>query len=456
MTGNEAAVAASHARSGRLLRVLGVGFGIAVVIGGAIGSGILRVPGPVAAQLNDPVLIIAVWLLGGVYVLLGANCLAELSTMLPRAGGPYVYAGRAYGEYGGFVLGWGDWAQFMVSQAAITVVFAEYATALVPALAGHTATVTVVAILGFSAFHTVGVRAGGVAQQLTSLLKVLALLAFVAACFWFGGAATAGRSAPAVAGAPANWPILLIAMLVSMQMVFQTYSGWNSAVYFAEEDVNPGRNLPRALFGGVLLVIGVYVLVNVALLRVLPLNVLAGSKLPAADAMQAVLGGHSAQIVTLLAAVSLLGILNAGFMNAPRILFALGRDGWFSCRAQAVNSGGTPVVAVWVTATVLAGLALSGTFERLFLLAAFFGVLIDSSMAVALFVLRRREPALPRPFRAFAYPLAPLAYALIALVIFVGFLINDPLGSLASIALIAASYPLYRMLRRRQRAIARN
>jgi len=443
-------------RPGQLLRVLGVGFGIAIVIGGSIGGGILRVPGPIAAQLNHPVLIIAVWLIGGMYVLLGANCLAELSTMLPRAGGPYVFARRAYGDYAGFAIGWGDWLINITSLAAFVVLFAEFVTALVPRLAGYTGLVAMVTILGFTLLHSAGVRSGSVVQQLTSGLKVLALVGFVAACFWLGDAAMASHATAAPGAAPASWPVLLLAIMVSLQMVVETYAGWNSPVYFSEENVDPGRNLPRALFGGVALVIGVYVLVNLALLHVLPVEVLGGSKLPAADAMQAVFGGRGAQIVTVLAALSMLGIINATFMNAPRVLFALGRDGWLSARAQSVSAGGTPIVAMLITTVAWAALTFGGTsFEKLFLLAAFFGVLCDSAVAVSLFVLRAREPSLPRPYKAFAYPFAPLLYVLIASAIFIAFLINDPMGSLAATAVVATSYPVYWLLRRQRRAAAR-
>ena len=436
-----------------LLRVLGVGFGLAVVIGGTIGIGILRAPGPIAAALNDPALIIAVWLLGGVYVLLGANSLAELATALPRAGGPYVYARRAYGDYAGFVVGWGDWLNYTVAQAFLAVAFAEYAGALLPALAGHEGAVAVATLAGFGLLHWTGVRSGSVVQQLASVLKMLALVGFVAVCFWADPAPLpAAVAPPAPPVEPLRGTLLLMAMVVSMQMVFETYSGWNSAVYFTEEDRNPGRNLPRALFGGALVVIGIYVLVNLAYLHVVPLEVLAASKLPAADAMHAVFGPRSAQLVTALAALSLLGILNAGLMNTPRILYALGRDGLFAERAQTVNAGGTPVIALLVCTAGAAALAASGTFEELFLLGAFIGVLLDGSMAIALFVLRRREPGLARPYKAFAYPFAPLLYAAIALAIFAGFLVHDPRGSLLAITAIAASYPLYRLLKRRRAA----
>lgn len=448
---HESAQLAHAAQPRGLLRVLGVGFGVAVVVGGAVGVGILRMPGTIAAALNDRTLILAVWLIGGAYALLGANCLAELGASLPRAGGPYVYSRRAFGDYGGFVIGWGDWLNITIAQAGIAVAFAEFLGNLVPVLAQSTVVVAVVTLAGFTVLHAAGVRGGSFVQQAVSALKVLALAGFVAVCFWATPARAPAAATAATAADPLRGGLLVVAALVSMQTVIQTFSGWNSAAYFAEEDRDPGRNLPRALFGGVLLIIAIYMLINLAYLHVLPVHVLGASKLPAADAVDAVLGGHGAQLVTAIAALSALAILNAGFMNSPRILYALGRDGLFAGRAQAITAGGTPIVALLVTAAVAIALAASGSsFERLFLLGAFFAILVDSSIGIALFVLRRREPALARPFRSLAYPIAPLLFAIIAIGIFAGFLITDPQGSLLGFAAIAASYPLYRLVKRRQ------
>lgn len=455
MSSNEATLVAVRPRSGKLLRVLGVGFGIAVVVGGTIGTGILRVPGSVAALLNDPVLIIVVWVASGVYVLLGVNTVAELAAALPQAGGQYVYARRAYGGYGGFIMGWADWLIWVAAASAMSVAFAEYVGKLLPVLANHAGATAMSTVAAFVLLHCTGVRSGSLAQQVTSALKVLAMIGFVVACFWFGGGATTSTAATAAVEPASSGLWLLGSVLVAMQMVNESYAGWNSAVYFAEEDTDPGRNLPRAMFAGALVVIGVYVLINLSYLHVLPLDKFRASTLPAADAMHAVFGGRAAQIVYLLAALSLLAIINSVFMSAPRVLYGLGRDGLFTPQAQRVSSGGTPVVALLVTAAaVMIALVFGKSFERLFLIAAFFGTSCDAATAIALFVLRRREPALPRPFKAFAYPFAPLLFALIASSVFVSFLIHDPPGSLFAIAVLAAGYPLYWWTLRKRRPVA--
>jgi APA family basic amino acid/polyamine antiporter len=187
--------------------------------------------------------------------------------------------------------------------------------------------------------------------------------------------------------------------------------------------------------------------VNLALLYVLSLPQMAASKLAAADAMQVVFGARSGQIVTALVLLSIVGIVNAVLMFTPRTLYALGRDGLFSTRAVVVNEGGTPVVALGVTALVAVFLIVMGSFEKLIAIYAFFAVANNIVLIGALFVLRRRSPDLPRPFRTWAYPFAPLALLLISIALFVGFIIGDTRHSLYALVMLAASYPLYRLLK---------
>ncbi len=176
------------AQSGKLLKILGVGFGVAVGIGGTIGVGILRSPGLIADGLGSVWLIMLAWFLGGVFVLLNANNLAELATMIPKAGGFYVYANRAYGAYGGFVVGWSDWLANMLALAFIAVVFGEYAAALfAPDVSGGRVFFSVGILVSLTVLNWVGLRAGSATQKLTSFLKTVALIAFVGACFAFGG-----------------------------------------------------------------------------------------------------------------------------------------------------------------------------------------------------------------------------------------------------------------------------
>lgn len=434
------------ARKDKLLRILGVGFGVAVVIGGTIGIGILRTPGPIAAQLGLPWLIILIWLLGGIYTLLGANYTAELSTMLPKAGGPYVFARRAYGDYGGFVVGWSDWLSNTIPLAFLPIAFAEYLSQLVPVLADNVTAVAISILLLFSVLNWIGLRLGSRTQELMSFLKALALLAFVVSCFVLGGPQT--TSAQMRIAAPAGFSALISAGIVSFQLVIGTFGGWNAVIYFAEEDRNPSRNIPRSLFGGILVVMAIYLFVNLALLYVLPMDQLAGSKLAAANAMQQIFGARGGLIVTVLALISLLGILNAVLMFTPRTLYALGRDGLFSSTAAFVNNGGTPVVALTITVLAAVLLILTGTFEKLFLIYSFFAVAGNILLICSLFILRKREPNLTRPFKTWGYPFTPIALLLVAIALFVGFVIGDPKSCLYTLVALSASYPIYLLVKK--------
>jgi basic amino acid/polyamine antiporter, APA family len=432
----------------KLLRILGLGFGLAVVVGGTIGVSIFRLPGPTANLLGNTWLILAIWTLGGAFTLLNANYTAELATMIPKAGGPYVYARHAYGDFAGFVVGWSDWLGNVAAVAFLPIAFAEYTIALfAPSFSGVTAVaLTFLLLLGF--LNWVGLRAGSGTQKLTSFLKAIGLLAFVVACFALGGrhtSADAGQPADVTSAGPFA---ALVAIVLSFQLILGAYGGWTAVIYFAEEDENPGRNIPRSLHAGVLSVIGIYLLVNFALLYVLPLHQLAASKLAAADAMRVVFGARGGQIVTGLALLSIIAIVNAILMFTPRTLYALGRDGLFSAKAVAVNEGGTPVVALAVTVLMAVILISLGTFEKLMAIYAFYAVANNIVLISALFVLRKRSPDLPRPFRAWAYPIAPLTVLLISLALVAGFIVSDPRDSTYALVLLAASYPIFRLIKR--------
>jgi APA family basic amino acid/polyamine antiporter len=433
----------------RLLRVLGVPFGIAVIIGGTIGVGILRSPGAIADQLHSVWLIIFVWVLGGIYSLLGANYMAELAAMVPKAGGPYVFARRAYGDYGGFVVGWGDWLLNTMSLSYMCIVFGEYSAELLSDAAASGGTIFAVAILILlTVLNWFSLRAGSGTQQLTSALKAVALLAFVAVCFIFGGKRQMPMTTAATSAASGF--AAFTAFVLAFQLVLGTYSGWFSSVYFAEEDTNPGRNISRALFGGIAVIIAIYVLVNLALLYVLPLDQLAGSKFAAADAMSSVFGERSGQIVTALAILSIVGIINATLMLTPRTLLALGRDRLFVESAAVVNRGGTPNIALAMTVIPTLFLIVVGTFEMLVAIAEFFAVTNTILLITSLFVLRRREPNLPRPFRVIGYPIAPAVMLVAAILIFIGYIVGNFSSSIYAIVAIVVSYPIFWLLKRRK------
>jgi APA family basic amino acid/polyamine antiporter len=435
--------AQASARRGRLLQVLGVGFGLAVTVGNTIGAGILRAPGEVAAHLPTVALYLAAWILGAGYALLGANSLAELGTMMPRSGGMYVFARRALGPYAGFVVGWNDWIATAGSCAAVSVVIGEYLGDLVPAAAGRASWIALAAIAAFTALQWRGVRTAGWAQQLTSLLKAALLLALVAACLsWTGTRAAPHATAPA-AGFP-----LLAAFVLAMQSVIYTYDGWNGVLYFSGEVRDPARDIPRSMFGGVLSVGAIYLLVNLAFLHVLPLDAMAGAKLAAGAAMGAVLGPWGGTAIRVLVILALLSSVSALSMMAPRVLYAMGDDGLVSRRVTAVNAGGTPTVALLASSAVAAVFAATGAFDFIIAVLSFFFVANYVLCFVSVFVLRRRAPDAPRPYRAWGYPFTTALALVCSLAFLAGAVASDTTNSLYALAALALSWPAYLLSRR--------
>src|SRR5438093_1675132 len=451
METERALVNSPSVRKERLLRILGVTFGVAVGIGGTIGIGILRIPGSVAAQLGHSGLIMAVWIVSGLYAFAGANTYAELGTMLPLDGGPYVYARRAYREFGGFLVGWSDWLLRTSSMAYLAVALTEYAAGLFSYNLGVITPAAIAVLIFFTAFHWLGLRVGSRAQEIMSLFKVLAFLVIIAACLLFSPKLTAVPSAkPSLFSDP---KLLFVAIALSMQSVLGTYAGWHAPVYFSEENTDPSKSIPRSLFSGVAVVMAIYVLINLALLYALPVSKLAGSKLAAADAAQLIFGGYSSQIVTTIMLISLLGIINAAFLFTPRVMFALSRDRLFFRSGVRVNTGGTPSTALFVTALVAIMLAGVGSFNNLFAFTAFLSVLVDVAAFGTVFVLRWREPDLPRPFRARGYPVRPAIVFLGAGLLLIAFVVSSAENSLYAIIGIAVSYPVYLLVKRLVQAV---
>ena len=261
-------------KPGHAARVLGVSFGIAVLIGNTILIGILRTPGEVAAQLPSPALFIGVWVIGGLYALLGAISLAEPGAMLARSGGQYVIVRRGLGEYPAFVVGWSDWISTCGPVALGGMVFTEYLEPLMPALAGRRVPAGVALVLLFGLLLWRGIRIGDVAQQILSAAKALAFGSLIAVCLLV----PVPPSPPPCLGGRALGLALMTAIVLALQAVIYTYDGWTGPIYFGEETRNPGRAIPRSMVLGVLLVILIYVLVNVAFVRVLGISRMAGDR----------------------------------------------------------------------------------------------------------------------------------------------------------------------------------
>ncbi len=431
-------------RRGRLLQVLGAGFGLAVIIGNTIGAGIFRAPGNIAEQLPHPGLFLGVWALGGAYAFLGAVSLAELGAMLPRSGGQYVFARYALGEYAGFIVGWSDWISTCGSAAAVSLLIGEFTGALFPSLSGRAILIAATVAIAFAVLQWRGIVWGSKTQNYTSLLKAVAFCLLIAAAFIFGGQ----RSSTATAQVLPAGIGLLTALVLSLQAVIYTYDGWNGVVYFSEEITDPGRDIPRAMFGGVITVTAIYLLVNVALIYVLPISQIAGQDFAAGAAAEVIFGRYGNAIFRSLTIISMLSAINAYHLMSTRVLFAISRDGLFAKRAAEVNEGGTPAVALLASASVAVLFVLFGrTFDRVITVLAFFFVANYTLSFVSVFVLRRREPEKARPYRAWGYPWTT-GVALVGSILFlIGAVAADMRNSIYALALLAVSYPLFRLMK---------
>ncbi|MGE0811792.1 MAG: APC family permease [Vicinamibacterales bacterium] len=419
----------------RLLQLLGVGFGLAVTVGSMLGVGILRTPALVAAQVPSAGGVLAVWIVGGLYSVLASICLTELGTMLPDAGGYYAYARRAFGDTVGYAVGWTDWICYGAVLGYVSIGMGEFVGVLAPGLAWATKPIALATVVLFAALQLGGVRLSAWFQQATTAVKFAAFLVLVVACLAY--AAAGGAPAPPAAAVASPG---LAGVVYAVQAVVITYGGFQSALYFAEEDRDPARNLPRSLIGGVSAVMLVYVLVNVALLAVLPVATLAGSTLAAADAAQLVFGGRGGRFITFLSIVSLPPLLNAILMIGARILYALGRDRLLWAGTAQVGASGTPGLATILTTVVAGALIVTGTFQTLIAVASVYLAANCFVTCVALMVLRRREPALARPFRAWGYPASALVVIAASGAFLAGTIAGDPRTAATAAGLLAAGF----------------
>jgi APA family basic amino acid/polyamine antiporter len=324
--------------------------------------------------------------------------------------------------------------------AFMGIACSEFLAPLVPRVAGRESLVAPTLIVTLAAVNSLGLKTGSALQQLLTLLKVLLLLVLVAAAFAYTGI-TPAPVRPASAPAPVGE---LAAIIVALQLIFGVYSGYNGACYFSEAVTDPGRTLPRSMFGGTLLVIALFLLINAALLRILTPAALSATTLPAADALALIYGPVARTAVFFVAAASALAVLHATVLLAPRILYGMSCDGLFIRSGMSVTRSGVPLVAMWIGAGIAVAFTQMGNFVFLFALVTIICVFTDLLCALALFVLRRREPHLARPYRAFGYPFVPGIVVALCAALLIACIAANPQPSLIAVAVMAAALPLFR------------
>jgi len=430
----------------RLRRVLNAALGAAIVVGGSIGLGILSIPGLVASKFGDPLLVLGAWGLVGLFTLLGATVYAELGTAFPQAGGPYVYVREAAGPFAGFVTGWSDTAISIIATAAQSAAIGVYLEN--DLLDRRAVAIAVLGIIG--TVNWFGLKIGARTQQALSLFKVGGLMLLAAICLVIGGVK------PPSEIHLFRYAVGLGGIVTALMLINETYAGWNSAVYFSEEDQDSDRNVPRALFWGIGAMMVTYLMVNAGFLSLLPMPEFASSNLPAADAARRIFGHEAGTVVTTFAVVSLIGIVNVGVMYTSRIPFAMSRDGVLPSGFASINRYGTPSWGLIAFTLPAMALVMLRSFDFLFTVTAFLGVVINGAVYVAFFVLRRTAQEIRRPFRARWYPWAPALLVLISAALLVASLISDPEPALWALGAIALSWPVYQLTTRSQRQLPRS
>jgi APA family basic amino acid/polyamine antiporter len=433
---------------GALERRLGPLDAAAIVISNVIGGGIFFVPIIVAQFVPNPTAMLGVWLAGGALAFAGAMAYAELAAVRPHAGGEYVYLRDAYGPLAAFLTGWTSFiAGFSGAIAASAVALADYVSRFIPIPAGAKPVVSIAAIAALTLIHVRGLGPGRLVQNTLAGVKVMAIVALIALGFSIGH----GHAAHLAAGGavmPMSWLLALVPVMFS-------YSGWNAAVYVAEEVRDPSRNVPLALALGTVTVVIIYVALNALYVFALPVGELASIKDGRLidTVAERLFGIASGNLIALFTIISLAASISAMVLAGPRVYFAMARDGMFVRAAGRVHPRfHTPATAIIAQAVWSSVLVLSGTLAQLVTYTGFAVVLFAGVAVSALFVLRRRDGGAPRRFSALGYPWAPAIFVVASVAMVANSFWRDPASSVAGVALIGAGVPVYYAIRRAPRA----
>ncbi len=425
-----------------LTRTLRLGDLVLVVIGTVIGSGIWIVPGAVMrASGGDPGVALLVWLLGGVFSLLGALTFAELGGMLPEAGGSYVYVREAFGPLPAFLLGWTLFLAIGTgSIATLAVAFGNYAAELVPLGPAARRLLAIGMIAAVTAVNVRGTRHAANVQNWSTAIKVGAILALSVAGLVLGDGL--GQTGPRLFTTPLSGELISGAG-VALLGVLWAYEGWQNVTYSAGEAIDPQRTFSRGIVLGTIGLIAIYLIANLGYLAALGPDGVAPSDRVAADAVRTLAGPAAAKVITAAVLVSMFSAANGVTLTDSRCYFAMARDGVFFRKLAEIHPRfGTPAFAI-LTSAAWAMLLTFGTFEQLLTYVVFASWLFAALAAASVFVLRRRRPDAPRPFRVPGYPLTPALFIAAAGAIVVNTFVARPLQAVAGVGIVLLGTPVY-------------
>jgi len=424
-----------------------------IVMGGIVGAGIFANPSEVAHRVHTPFLILGVWVLGGLIAMCGAFIWAELATRLPGTGGQYLYLREAYHPSVAFVYGWG---LLLVTQtggmAAVAVIFSSYFRALTGVVWNDSAIAAAVLVI-LTGINCLGARTGSNVQSALMLSKIGAIAILVTIGFAVGQPATARLESGALLGQPASFGLLKSIGAAMVPIAF-AYGGWQTATFVAGEMRDPRRDLSRGLLTGVTGVVALYLAVNLACLRVLGPSGLDATTTPASDVMRTAVGERGARWIALAITISTLGFLSQGMLTAPRVYYAMARDGLFFKGVGKVSlHSGAPVVAIILQGIAATIIACSGTYGQILNFEVTVDFIFFGMTAASLFILRRRQVGSDTAiYRAPGHPLTTILFVLSCAGIVVSAIVASPTNSAIALCIMLAGLPVYYYWRRFRQA----
>ncbi len=450
-----------------LVRGLTLTAAVMLVAGSMIGSGIFRKPATMADQLGSPELLIFVWIAAGLITFIGALCNAEISGMIDETGGQYIYFRKMYGDFTSYLYGWSTLSVIQTgSQAAIAYAFAEYVGYFVkyphvsqslqnftfymplvgeihPFVDLGTKIVAILCIVFLTGVNYIGVMIGGAVQTAVSYLKIIVIVLIAVLLLTMGNGSVSNIYTHFTM--PHKSLASLIAVIgLSFSGAFWAYDAWNNLTFVSGEVKNPQRNVPLGLLYGTLIVIGVYVLINIAFLYVLPINVMAKSPLVAATAAQTIFGNNGASVISLVVIISTFGALNGSILATARVPFAMARANvFFKGLGKIHPKFGTPHVSLNLLGFWSCVLVLSGSFDTITDYVMFASWLFYMMGALGVLVLRRKMPDTNRPYKVWGYPYTPLLFVVFAFLFLVNSIVSDTQNAMMGLILVFSGLPFY-------------